>query len=236
MRLIAKKELVPQIRSILSKFGTDLISSQSSDIQLDKDQVNLNFTKENQESSTGGVTKPAPSATSPPVKVQSAKSATSSSYGANSGSNAAVNSNSSSVPKYNTATLHLEPVFNTTAEQLYLTLLEPDRITAWTRSPPQFPKFPPHEGDTFKLFGGSVSGKLTDLVVNERIGQDWRLEDWKTGHYAHLDIQLVQGSSDTKMVVKWSGIPVGEEDRVRNNFESYYIRSIKVTFGFGAVL
>lgn len=38
------------------------------------------------------------------------------------------------------------------------------------------------------------------------------------------------------LVVKWSGIPVGEEDRVRGNFEDYYIRSIKITFGFGAVL
>lgn len=73
-------------------------------------------------------------------------------------------------------------------------------------------------------------------MPNERITQLWRLLDWKDGHYAQLDIQLKQGSGETKMVVKWTGIPIGEEDRVRNNFEDYYVRSIKITFGFGAVL
>lgn len=231
-RLLAKKALVPKLRDILLRFGRDLIATNSSDIQLESDKVNSVFTKANQETSTQGgseakkETKAAPKTTKGTSSAASATSATKTD----------VSTASSNVPKYNTSTLHLEPTFNTTAEQLYVTLLDGQRISAWSRSAPQIEAFPPAEGSEFKLFGGSISGKFVKLVPNEHITQLWRLEDWKSGHYAQLDIQLKQGAGETLMVVKWTGIPVGEEDRVRGNFEDYYVRSIKITFGFGAVL
>ncbi|RLV90545.1 Hsp90 co-chaperone AHA1 [Spathaspora sp. JA1] len=218
-----KKKVIPQLRDILMKFCPDLIEINSKDIQLSSDKINSTFTKANQEASVG----------SKPVKVESAKTVTSTPKAPVKSTPAETNS---SVPKYNTSTLHLEPTFNTTAEQLYLTLLEDARIGAWTRAYPQIEKFPPSEGSEFKLFGGSVSGKFIKLVNNERIVQLWRLEDWKSGHFAELDIQIVQGSSETKLVVKFTGIPIGEEERVKNNFEERYVRAIKIIFGFGAVL
>lgn len=225
-RLLAKKELVPQLRDILLSFGRDLIRVHGGDIQLESDKVNSVFTKANQESSNGG--KPEAQA---PRAAASASSKTSTPSASTASSKAA-----SSVPRYNTSTLHLEPTFNTTAEQLYVTLLDSQRVAAWSRSAPQMESFPPKEGSEFKLFGGSITGKFVKLVPNEHITQLWRLEDWKAGHYAELDILLKQGAGETMMVVKWKGIPVGEEDRVRGNFEDYYVRSIKITFGFGAVL
>lgn len=220
IRSAIKSQLIPKLRVLLLNFGPDLIATHSSDIQLESDKVNSKLTKENQ------AAKPSPAAkkeVSAPKAAPNRASETS-------------ERTSSSAPKYNTSTLHLEPEFNTTAEQLYITLLDGSRIVAWTRSPPEIESFPPKEGSSFSLFGGSIQGKFLKLVKNERIVQLWRLSDWKEGHYAELDIQLVQGAGETKMVVKWSGIPIGEEDRVRGNFEDYYIRSIKLTFGFGAVL
>lgn len=217
-----KRLLIPKLRQLLLKFGPDLITTHSSDIQLDSEKVNSKFTKENQTTA-----KAAPVAKKEVAAPQKTTTVTAAPVKA---------SSSSSVPKYNTSTLHLEPEFNTTAEQLYITLLDGSRIVAWTRSPPEIDSFPPKEGSSFSLFGGSIQGRFLKLVKNERIVQLWRLSDWKEGHYAELDIQLVQGAGETKMVVKWSGIPIGEEDRVRGNFEDYYIRSIKITFGFGAVL
>lgn len=225
VRGVIKLKLIPELRKILSQFGGDLITSQSSDIQLSSDKVNSKMTKENQQTPVAAPTpKTTPSSATAPAAAVAPKKPVS------------TTSLASSVPRYNTATLHLEPTFNTTAEQLYITLLDKARIAAWTRSAPQLDSFPPPEHSTFKLFGGSISGEFTKLIPNERITQNWRLNDWKDGHFAHLDIQLVQGAGETKMVVKWSGIPVGQEDRVRENFENYYVRSIKITFGFGAVL
>lgn len=221
MRALAKKELVPQLRERLQAFGPDLISINSADIQLESEQVNSKFTRENQQQRSSPQPKAAPAPAANKLAASASKS---------------TESSGSNVPRYNTSTLHLEPTFNTTAEQLYITLLDQQRVAAWSRSAPLMESFPPKEGSEFKFFGGSITGKFVKLVPNEHITELWRLEDWKAGHYAQLDIALKQGAGETTMVVKWSGIPVGEEDRVRGNFEEYYIRSIKITFGFGAVL
>lgn len=216
MRLVAKKELVPQLRAVLAQFGADLIRAHGLDIQLESEKVSSKLTKENQmtkENQPHGAT-PAPAKPAAAKKPEQPAHA----------------------PRYNTLTLHLEPTFNTTAEQLYVTLLDKQRVDAWTRSSAQIEAFPPKEGSAFQLFGGSVTGSFVKLVPNEQIVQKWRLENWRAGHYAELDIQLKQGAGETTMVVKWTGVPIGEEDRVRGNFEDYYVRSIKLTFGFGAVL
>lgn len=206
---VIRKHLLPKLTEILIQFGKDLMTTHGSDIQLSVDQVESNYTKSNQISNGENV--------NVSYKVQESKPA-------------------KDVTKYNTSSLNLEPIFNTTAEQIYITLLDKSRIAAWSRTPPVIEDFPPKEGSEFSFFGGGVSGKILKLIPNEQIIQSWRLNDWKKDHYAELNLKLVQGTSDTKLVVKFTGIPIGEEDRVRNNFEDYYIRSIKITFGFGAVL
>lgn len=220
LRTHVKTKLIPILKKALLKFGPDLIATNSSDIQLSSDKVNSTFTKANQEASVASVKKVQENSKAT-VKAP-AKKEEATSY--------------SNTPKYNTSTLHLEPVFNTTAEQLYVTLLDPSRVVAWSRSMPIMKLFPQSEGNEYQLFGGSVTGSYLELETNERILQTWRLSDWKSGHFAKMDIRFIQGAGETKVVVDISGIPVGEEDRVRNNFEEYYIKSIKITFGFGAVL
>ncbi|ODQ81579.1 hypothetical protein BABINDRAFT_31912 [Babjeviella inositovora NRRL Y-12698] len=210
---LVKKEMVPQLRKLLIAFGRDLITAHGSDIQAPESQVKSKLTLQNQKATP--VVTPANSAAV--LTATSAKPVAA----------------SSSVPKYNTSTLHFEPVFNTTAEQLYITLLEPSRVAAWTRAPPNIQ---PVEGSDYNLFGGNISGKVVKLVQNETVNMTWRLSSWKQDHYADLEIDLRQGESDTKMVVKFLGIPVGQEDAVQNNFNEYYIKAIKITFGFGAVL
>ena len=221
---LIKRKLIPELRKKLIQFGPDLIEMNSKDIQLEADKVTSTFTKANLTQSNKSETKTQP-------KTESSKGA--SIAKPSSGQQA---KSQSSVPKYNTTTLHLEPTFNTSAEQIYLTLLDASRIAAWTRSPPEIELFPPKEGSTYKFFGGAVLGKFLKLVPNEQIVELWRLQDWKEGHYAELDMKMIQSSGETKVVVKFSGIPIGEEERVRDNFEDMYIRTIKITFGFGAVL
>ncbi|KAG7663781.1 AHA1 [[Candida] subhashii] len=223
-----KKQLIPKLRDVLIKFGPDLIEINSKDIQLSSDKVSSTLTKQNQATITSTTTTPVVEEKKPVVITPIAKSPTptkSSSPGT-----------SGNIPKYNTTTLHLDTSFNTTAEQIYITLLDESRIGAWTRSYPQIEKFPPSPGSEFKFFGGAVSGKIVKLVPNEEITQLWRLEDWKSGHFAELNMKLVQTTGETNLIVKFTGVPIGEEERVKNNFEEMYIRSIKITFGFGAVL
>ena len=93
-------------------------------------------------------------------------------------------------------------------------------------------------GEKFELFGGNVTSELIEKSEGVKLVFNWRLNDWRKGNVSRLQMEFHESKEyhETKMQVTWTGIPIGEEDRVRGNFEEYYVRSIKLTFGFGAVL
>ncbi len=210
LRTVTREKLLPLLRKQLGVFGKDLITTHGNDIQHPPTEVKSKFTLSQQVQSTS-------QSTEAHSQSKSFKS----------------KSDEPSTVLYNTSTLHLEYDFGTSGEELYKTLLEPPRVAAWTRSQPNIQ---PTEGGSFSLFGGNIEGKINKLVPNEKIDMLWRLRDWKSGHYANLNLSLHQGSSDTKLEVFWKGIPIGQEESTQNNFEEYYVKAIKLTFGYGAVL
>jgi len=137
----------------------------------------------------------------------------------------------------NTATVTDSEEFRTTAEQLYQTFTDPQRLAAFTRAPPKVFEGA-KKGGKFELFGGNVSGEYLELEEPTKIVQSWRLDQWPAGHYSRLQIEFDQNDVDsvTVMRVTWSGVPVGQEEVTKRNWGEYYVRSIKKTFGFGTIL
>ncbi|KAK6845866.1 eukaryotic translation initiation factor 4E-2 [Apiospora arundinis] len=153
---------------------------------------------------------------------------------ANAGASAAAQDNKGGV--VNTTTLVESEEFKTTAEQLYQTFTDPQRLAAFTRAPPK--KFEgAKKGGKFELFDGNVSGEFLELAPT-KIVQTWRLNQWPAGHFSKQTLEFEQNDADgvTNMRVTWAGVPVGQEDVTKRNWGEYYVRSIKQTFGFGTVL
>ncbi|RKF61008.1 Uncharacterized protein OnM2_045032 [Erysiphe neolycopersici] len=137
----------------------------------------------------------------------------------------------------NTTTVTANDEFRAPASELYQTFTDPARIASFTRAPPKL--FEGAKiGGKFELFGGNVIGEYLELVEPTRIVQSWRLNQWPQGHVSRLEIGFDQNDVDnvTVMRVSWSGVPVGQEDVTRTNWNEYYVRSIKQTFGFGTIL
>ncbi|KAK7742356.1 Co-chaperone [Cytospora paraplurivora] len=132
----------------------------------------------------------------------------------------------------NTTTVNDSEEFRTTAEELYKTFTDPQRIAAFTRAPPKVFEGA-KKGGKFELFGGNVVGEYLELEENLRIVQSWRLQQWPAGHYSTLEIELDQNDVDavTVLRVNWKGVPVGQEEVTKENFQTYYVHSIKRTFG-----
>ncbi|EOD47395.1 putative hsp90 co-chaperone aha1 protein [Neofusicoccum parvum UCRNP2] len=140
-------------------------------------------------------------------------------------------------PSVNTTTLTDNEEFRTTAAELYQTFTDPQRIAAFTRAPPKVWDGA-KEGGKFELFGGNVSGQFVKLEEAKTIVQKWRLAQWPQGHFSTLNISFDQNDVDkvTVMRVEWEGVPIGQEDVTKRNWGEYYVKSIKMTFGFGTVL
>lgn len=136
----------------------------------------------------------------------------------------------------NVTTVTANDEFRTDAEQLYITFTDPQRVAAFTRAPPQ--QFEPCEGGAFSLFGGNVTGMFVGLTPPKKIVQKWRLKQWPEHHFSTLNIEFDQNDVDavTVMRVEWTGVPVGQEEVTKKNWETYYVRSMKQTFGFGTIL
>jgi activator of HSP90 ATPase len=64
----------------------------------------------------------------------------------------------------NTTNINETVELQTSADQVYETLLDPGRVAAWTRSRPDIFR---HVGSVFSLFDGNVTGTILELVSNE---------------------------------------------------------------------
>ncbi|CAJ0745941.1 633_t:CDS:10, partial [Entrophospora sp. SA101] len=129
-----------------------------------------------------------------------------------------------------------EPIaieMQTSADQIYETLLDPGRVTAWTRSRPDIFRL---VGSKFSLFDGNVTGTILELVPNEKIVQTWRLRTWPKDHFSTVTLRFEQTSDNTMVHLTQEGIPIGEVDIVRRNWQNYYWNSIKSVFGYDIFL
>ncbi|KKA29228.1 hypothetical protein TD95_000948 [Thielaviopsis punctulata] len=132
----------------------------------------------------------------------------------------------------NTTTVQDTEEFRTTADELYMTFTDVARISAFTRAQPKVFEGA-HKGGKFEIFDGNVSGEYVELEAGKKIVQSWRLKQWPAGHHSQLEISFDQNDVDhvTVMRVEWKGVPIGQEDVTKRNWNEYYVRSIKQTFG-----
>jgi activator of HSP90 ATPase len=132
----------------------------------------------------------------------------------------------------NTVTVNDNEEFRTTADEMYQTFVDPQRLAAFTRSPPKVFEGA-EKGGKFELFGGNVSGEYLELEPGRKIVQSWRLSQWPAGHFSKIQIEFDQNNVDhvTVMRVTWEGVPVGQEEVTKRNWQEYYVKSIKQTFG-----
>jgi activator of HSP90 ATPase len=132
----------------------------------------------------------------------------------------------------NTTTVTATDEFRTTAEEMFQTFTDPQRLAAFTRAPPKVFEGA-KTGGKFAIFDGNVTGEFLELEKPTKIVQKWRLAQWPSDHFSTQEIVFDQNEIDhvTSMRCIWRGVPVGQEEVVKRNWEGYYVRSIKQTFG-----
>lgn len=125
--------------------------------------------------------------------------------------------------------LHTE--FLASAEDVYGTLVDARRVSAWTQSEAKADAKP---GGEFALFGGQVSGRFVELQPYRRIVQDWRSSNWPPGHYSRVTLQLAQQETSTTLKLTQTAVPLEDYERIHAGWEQNYWQQIKRVFGYGA--
>jgi len=210
---LVRTKLVPQLRSYLVKLAPALIKEHGKDIQHAPGS-----------NPGSGVSTPKYQPNKPAQIPQKSTTSTATSTTAES--------------HVNTTTVTTSDEFRTSAAELFTTFTDKDRLSAFTRSAVQLSSTPPAPKTTFSLLDQNVSGSYVKLEEPTLITQKWRLSTWPQGHFSDLEMKFDQNDLDhvTVMRCTWKGVPVGQEDVVRKNWESYFVRGMKQTFGFGTIL
>ncbi|KAI2636653.1 activator of Hsp90 ATPase [Xylaria nigripes] len=208
---LIRSKLVPQLRAEFLKLGPAMIAEHGKDIQhAAGSNPSSGFSTPKYHAPSGNV----------PAKPDDASG-----------------TRKSAASVVNTTTLSEQEEFRTTAAALYKTFTDPEMLTAFTRAPPK--KFGGAKvGGEWELFDGNVTGEYKELSEPTKIIQTWRLKQWPAGHYSQQTINFDQNDVDgvTVMRVEWMGVPIGQEEVTKRNWDEYYVRSIKKTFGFGTIL
>ena len=77
-------------------------------------------------------------------------------------------------------------------------------------------------GGTFSLFEGIISGRIIELVPNERIVQAWRTADWAPGVYSVARFELRSHGSGTRLVFDHAGFPAGAAEHLAAGWKGNY--------------
>ncbi|KAI8056950.1 activator of Hsp90 ATPase [Syncephalis plumigaleata] len=210
VRQLIRKSLTAELRKKLGRFSQDLIDAHSKDVYIPPEELGLS-------TSTSG------------------SAGKSSGKGSNAGSADSTNEttgdkSSASSTHFSTTDIKLSVEFVASAHDVYDVLLNQDKVQAWTRGPVVIR---PEIGSDFRLFDGNITGTIVELVPNEKIVMSWRFSSWPANHQSNVAITLAQGSSSTELRLTQRGVPVGQEDTTRENWQRYYWDSISRTFGFG---
>lgn len=127
--------------------------------------------------------------------------------------------------------IHQERVFKASRKRVYEALTDNnqfDQIVRLSGAMQGLPAgSPPNHvsasvGGDFLIFGGYISGRIVELVPNERIVQAWRTATWKPGVFSIARFELAEQGADTKLVFDHTGFPQGLGNHLAPGWIEHY--------------
>jgi activator of HSP90 ATPase len=147
---------------------------------------------------------------------------------------------SSTELSHNADAIHMEPVFKARPERVYATLTrtaEFDKVVK--ASAAMRAGVPPNAkptmvgakaGGALVLFGGFVTGRVLEIVPNQRIVQAWRSEGWKAGDFSIVRFVLVADGAGTKILFDQTGFPAADASSLVTGWRVNYWEPLAKVF------
>jgi len=129
------------------------------------------------------------------------------------------------------AAIHQEVVFHASADRIYRALTaseEFSKVVALSNAMSTMKSargttptmIDATSGGAFTAFGGYITGRIIELVPDQRIVQAWRTGNWKPGTYSVTRFGLLPAGGDTRLVFDHTGFP---SDDAAHLAEGWYL-------------
>ena len=124
-------------------------------------------------------------------------------------------------------TIHQSAYFKVAPARVYNTLLSSEAFSACTKK--SFDMFTASSakidsvvGGTFSLFDGHITGRILELVPDQRIVEAWRVVDWPAGVYSIARFDLSADGGGTRVTFEHVGFPEGLKDHLSIGWQQHY--------------
>ncbi|MEX0621639.1 MAG: SRPBCC domain-containing protein [Candidatus Woykebacteria bacterium] len=107
-------------------------------------------------------------------------------------------------------------------QKVWRALVDPEEIAGWGAGPAVMSE---QKDVEFKLWGGDIYGRNTQVVKNKKITQDWYAGDWK--HPSKVTIELASQQDKTKVTLHQENVPEDEFKEINDGWDRYYFGEIK---------
>jgi len=114
--------------------------------------------------------------------------------------------------------------FKASPHEVYETLMDSRKHSKFTGAPAKVSR---KVGGEFSAFGGSLSGKIIELVADKKIVQEWRADDWPAGHFSHASFSLKKVKGGTQLSFYQSNVPAKHYKGIKQGWIDYYWKPMK---------
>jgi len=131
--------------------------------------------------------------------------------------------------KISTKTFTQKLTFEVPPQLLYETLLDQNRVSAFTGGSS---KVENKVGGEFFLFEGAVQGTQVELVPPKKIVQKWRFKTWPENQYSHVTFSFEDQGDSTLLTLTQKDIPSSDYERTCDGWETFFWQRIRGLFGW----
>lgn len=124
-------------------------------------------------------------------------------------------------------TIHQSAYFRVEPAQVYKVLLSSAEFGACTKKSfdmftTSSAKIDPVVGGAFSLFDGHITGRILELVPDQRIVEAWRVVDWPAGVYSIARFDLSAEGTGTRLTFEHVGFPEGLKEHLSEGWQQHY--------------
>lgn len=117
--------------------------------------------------------------------------------------------------------------FPATPEEVYHAYMRADEHAAFTGQPADITAEP---GAAFSAHGGALTGRMIDLVPNQRIVQAWHVSGWPEGVFSLVRIDLEATSDGTRLTLHHDAFPDDAREHLDGGWHAMYWNPMQAYF------
>jgi len=127
----------------------------------------------------------------------------------------------------NVIVIHQEIHFKASPKRVYEALLSSRQFSESTKKSfanfsAASAKIDPVAGGAFSVFDGVISGRILELVPDQRIVEAWRVADWPAGIYSIARFDLRANGTGTTLIFDHTGFPEGLKEHLATGWQQHY--------------